>query len=250
MSTSSKMDPRYLEIYNANVVENEEHILRICAIVNKKLAENFDMVFCNPKTKAEDLKLIPAVFVVMFDSIMESIKGLTKQYSEFYFDVAGRFKIGFSTKETDHDELENEKVGNITVGIIHSDKGHKNEEFDRDLDALERCVQWNSDNVKENITFIKNLTIKMKENIKNRIGLHIQSEMIMPLFCTIYDTTFDYFKEYMRLNNIDELDISFMSCFRIIAQYTDDGKFLFGVDPIYIGKQSAKDDLGATSTYE
>jgi hypothetical protein len=250
VTTKGGQTELYEEVYAANIGEDEDHILRIASIVNTSMTDKFSISFTDPKSKGVELKLIPSLFVVIYDTILETLKDMTKSYSAFNIDIGGRFIIGFSTKESEDDE-DNEKIGNIVIRMVHSNNRSDVGDVDKSLDASERCVQWNAENIRENPEIVKKITIKAKENIAKRLNVQIHNEqMIMPIFCTIYDMTFEYLKKYMNVNGIDEMVLNFINCFKIIAQVTEDGEFIFGLEPNFTRKQALKDDFGVSSSYE
>jgi len=137
------------------------------------------------------------------------------------------------------------------VSIRHLNSNKKNEESDDPTaKSTERAVQWNTENIIAQPELLRKISIEAVDELK-QIDVSIgSSELIMPIFVTVYEAIVNYLKIKRRENDSIEFEITFMSCFYIGARESEDE-----VDDIYIrpnieSKLKLKNDTKASSKYE
>lgn len=234
------MAEKYLEYFNEFAHEDQEHIITICETASKIIWDRF-------RARFDDPRLLGSCFSKIFGAFLNKLESLESEYSNFDINICDRLLIGYSTTEDDDDE----KQGNFMVSIRHLNSNKKNEESDDPTaKCTERAVQWNTENIIAQPELLRKISIEAVDELK-QIDVAIgSSEIIIPLFVTVYESIVNYLKLKRRENDSFEFEVNFMSCFYIGARESEDE-----IDDIYIrpnieSKLKLKNDTKASSKYE
>lgn len=230
---------RWLRYYYDNIYEDEEHIQMISETAISVIRERFHITL-------NDHRLATAAFLKIFESFIEKLKTLQKDYDNFQINLANRLAIGFTNNDNDEDE----KSGNFMLFMQHLRESTKVDSVDDPtVSNIERAVQWNAENVVEQPELIRSLTM---EAIKYLRDIDIQlanNEIIMPIFITYYESIINYLKIHRREEDLFELQLNY-SWFFIGAREGEDGRDTIFIRPSINGKLSLKSDVNASSKDE
>lgn len=231
---------KYLNYFDEFAVEDQEDVITICETASKIIWDRF-------RARFDDPRLLATTFSHIYTAIKNKLKSLEAEYSDFKLNIAGRLEMGYTTNENEDDE----KQGNFMVFIRHLNSNKKNDELDDPtLKAVERAVQWNTENIIDQPKLLTAISVDALELLKT-VDINIgSSELIMPIFVTTYESIINYIKIKRREENDFEYEVNFISCFYIGARETEDD-----IDDIYIrpnieAKLEIKDDSKASSQYE
>ena len=230
---------KWIRYYEDNIYEDEDHIQMISETAISVIRERFSIVL-------NDHRLMTAAFLKIFESFIEKLKTLQKDYDNFQINLANRLAIGFTNNDNDEDE----KSGNFMLFIQHLREATKVDNVtDPTVSNIERAVQWNAENIVENPDLIRSLTI---EAVKYLNGIDIQianNEIIMPIFISYYECIINYLKIYRREADLFEFQLNY-SWFFIGAREGEDGRDTVFIRPSINGKLSLKSDVNASSKDE
>ena len=210
---------KYEVFFNEHCVEDIEEVITICEAASITIKDRF-------KTRFDDPRLLAVTFNIIFDTFIQKLLSLKGEYSDFTFDICDRLEIGYTNKEDEDDE----KSGNYNIFVRHLNNTKKNNEVeDPTAKAVERAVQWNTENIIEQPELMRSIAVEAVKNLKE-ISLNLAaSELVMPIFITVYESIVNYIKIKRREVDAFEKEINFVSCFNIGARETEDGE-----DDIYI----------------
>lgn len=234
------MAEKYLSYYDEFAKEDQEHIVTICETASKTIWERFHARFDDPK-------LLAATFSKIYSAFINALESMESEHPTMSINICGRLEIGYTTNENEDDE----KLGNFMVFIrdLNSEKRNENA-TDPTLKAVELATLWNVDNIIENPGILRKIAVDACDMLKT-IDVNIgSSELVMPIFVTVYEAIVNYLKIRRHEKNDFEFEINFMSCFFIGARESDDD-----IDTIYIrpnieAKLQLKNDTAASSKYE
>ncbi len=232
------MDEKYLADYNEFVVEDEEHIIPICSSAIKLIYEKF-------KVPLKDPKLVAVIVERTYKVIINTLKSYESKLSEFKLNICDRLEIGYTTNTSEEDE----KQGNYMIFMNHLDKSIVDSLPEEDSTPVERITQWNIENVITQPGIIREISNAVIEDLKSisvNIGI---SELIMPIFITVYECTVNYVRIKRQELKEFEFEINFISCFHIGCMETEDGSSIY-IRPNIEAKLLMKDDQAATSIHE
>lgn len=234
------MAEKYLEYYNEFAVEDNDDIITICQTAGKIIWERF-------RARFDDPKLLAATFSKIYGSIMSKLKDLEREYQDFNINICGRLDMGYSTNEDEDDE----KQGNFMVYIRHLNSRHKNDQIDDpQAKATERAVLWNAENCTVNPDILRKISVEALDALKE-IDVNLgSSELVMPVFVTVYESLVNFLKIRRREKDDFEYEINFISCFYISARESEDEDDVINIRPNIEAKLTLKDDAGASSKYE
>lgn len=238
MSEIMNKEEQYVTYYKEHVLENEEDIIKICESASITIYDKF-------KAKFDDPVIFASVFGIIYRTIIDHLKSKEATDTKYSINFANRLIIGYSNSADEDDE----KMGNFMIFMKHLEDAHNNDDFDLELSAAERAVQWKTENIIENPDDIRIISEKALKNLTN-IGINLaSSEFIMPIFITIYEALIAYIK--IRRTELDEAEyeINFISCFNITVYESEDGDII-DIRPTVEDKSGMKDDSKATSIYE
>ena len=202
----SEKNEKYIEYFNERCVEDREHIETICrtaaSIIYKRFKANFD----------DDAILVGSTFSKIFEVCIKQLMTFHEKYSEFKINLFNRLEIGY---DNNNDE-ENEKVGNFMIFLIPLSIDKKDDSvLDPDAKAAQLATEWlsqNSINTPKTLSKISVDALDALKDIDINIGI---SELIFPIFITVYETLVNYIKIKRKETNEFEFEINFLSCFSI-----------------------------------
>ena len=231
---------KFESYFNEYAVENQEDIITICESASITIWDRF-------RTRFDDPRLLAAISSKIYLAFMSTLKKLQKEYSSFNINICDRLEIGYNNKEDEEDE----KVGNYNVYVRHLNNTKKsNEADDPTATPTERAVQWNTENVIDQPTVLRDISIVASESLKD-IDINLAtSELILPIFITVYEALVNFLKIKRRETDNFEYEINFMSCFTIGARETEDDFDQIYIIPPIEKKLDIKDDTIATSKHE
>lgn len=234
------MAEKYEKYFEEFAHEDTEHILSICETASKIIWDRF-------RTRFDDPRLLASCFSKIFGSFLNKLEALEAEYSDFNINICDRLCMGYSTNEDDDDE----KQGNFMVYIRHINANKKNEESDDPTaKAVERAVQWNTENIISQPELLRKISIDALEDLKH-IDVSIgSSELIIPIFVTTYEAIINYIKVKRREEDAFEFEINFISCFYIGARESEDEMDDIYIRPNIESKLQLKSDIKASSKHE
>jgi hypothetical protein len=150
-------------------------------------------------------------------------------------------------------EDDDEKEGNFMVYIRHLNSMNTsmdNASDNANLKALELAVQWNTDNIIDQPTIIKDISAKAKDKCEKLDIYLVSSECIMPIFITIYENIINYIKIKRQELDKFEFEVNFASVFYIGARESEDDTCDIYIRPNIESKLKLKNDLIATAKHE
>jgi hypothetical protein len=233
---------RYEKYFNEICKEDVDDVLTICSTASQIIYEKF-------KIKLDDPKITATIFSETYEAILDYLKSLEKDYSEFKIDLCNRFIIGYSNIESEEDE----KEGNFMVYIRHKNSlntSMDNASDNANLKAIELAVQWNTDNVIEQPKIIKDISAKAKDKCEKLDIYLVSSECIMPIFITTYENIINYVKIKRKELDKFEYEINFASVFYIGARESEEDTADIYIRPNIESKLALKDDSIATAKHE
>lgn len=249
------MSENYINYFNENCIEDQEFTNLVLKTSAARLNDQFRLKFCvrdgsNPDGSARyaaDVRLVGAIFCKIFDSILTSLEIAEKSYSNFDINMAKRLIIGYSTTEDDDDE----KQGNFMIYL--KDLGFEPRRYEKDdsiKSSNELCAAWNSENITEQPEIIKKISETALKMLKSDIDIEFNSsELVMPIFVTIYETLVSMLKTHRREIDEFEYEINFMSCFFIGARESEFEDIIY-IRPNIESKLRLKNDSLASAKYE
>lgn len=238
----AKTEKPWYKYYREKVIEDANHVEKICAIA----AEHIDKVF---GTKLEDPRIVGVIFSVTYTEMQRVLNAecsKTGDFKKIEINIGDRLIV--SVNSSDDDEYE--KSGNIMFGIRHLNVKKKDLDFDPELKAIEKFVQFHNDNITKNTDTIRKISIATKKALA---GLKIYfkvEEMIMPIFIYVYDALVQYLSaKRIELGKTSEfpdgcyeLTINFINCFEITARENKDKMSDIYIKPSIMSKLGSKND--------
>jgi hypothetical protein len=236
--TTKKESERWLGYYYDNIYEDEEDITLISETAIATIRERFHITLDDPR-------LMTSAFLKIFESFIDKLKTLQKDYDSFQINLANRLAIGFTNNENDDDE----KSGNYMLFIQHLREATKTEaNNDPTVSNIERAVQWNAENITDQPELIRTLTIDAVKYLRD-IDIQLSNnEIIMPIFITYYESIINYLKIRRREEDLFELQLNYSWFF--IGAREGDGRDVIFVRPSINGKLALKSDISASSKFE
>lgn len=233
-------EQKYVDYFNQNVVEDQQDVITICESASITIWDRFRIRFDDPR-------LLASVTSKIYNTIVAKLLSLKKDYSSFTINICDRLEMGYNTKEDEDDE----KVGNYNVFVRHLNNTKKNNEIDDPTaKPIERAVQWNTENVIEQPELIRKISIDASDALKEIDVNTATSELIMPIFITVYESLINFLKIKRRETDQFEYEINFISCFYIGARETDSDADDIYIRPSIDKKLGIKDDTAASAKYE
>ena len=228
-----------IKYFNEICPDDQDDVLTVCEISSKELFQKFKLKFDDPRTLA-------AIWAKIFDSSVKYLKGCEETHSEFEINIADRLVIGYDTS-TDEDD---EKQGNFCIYIRHLNSDKKDDMTIEPSDkAVERAVQWNTNNIVDKSSTIRDISNNALEYCKE-IDVHLGSaELVMPIFVKTYEALVKFIKIKRSDTDQFEYSINFLSCFTIVCRETEDGD-LIDIVPSITSKLGLKNDSQASAKYE
>ena len=224
-----------LEMYiKENLIDDVDLNLLIGDVAGKLAFDKFNIKFTSPE-------LVLGFYGVAFNTIMEVLLSKRSDNSEYKINIADVIEIGYTNFG---DDDESEKIGGFCPYIYNLDNKKKDySEVDITATSVDRCVQWNSKNIREQIELIKEISTLAVKNLHDEIAVPVgNNEVIFPLFILIHEQMISTLTLTMIDQNEQEMDFNFISCYDVKVRKEEDGKYTFGYKPNVTMKGSVKSD--------
>lgn len=226
---------KWLAYYEESIHEDKEEIRDIAETASAVIRERFNIPI-------EGHELTTVCFLKIFETFLKKLVSLEDQYDSFEINLANRLLIGF-TNNLDQD---NEKAGNFMVYMKHLHESIKTEnQDDPTVTNIERIVQWNAENIIENPSLIRSMTIDAVKALKDVDIQLANNEIIMPIFIIFYESIINYIKIRRREKDEFELSVNLIWFEAICREGEEDGKDEFTLIPSIASKLLLKNDSKA-----
>lgn len=238
-----------LEAYDACTFENEKEIALICNTANNILYDRFRINLKRPEDPFyHAYKMTAMVFVETYRAIIDQLLERRKTNATYTINIANRLAVGFTNSDNDEDE----KNGNFMVFVrdIPHYSVKDDDEIKLDSHSKEYIRNWNQENMinnPEDCMAIANRALNYLKDIKIYLG---SSELVFPIFITIYETLIEYMKTFRREKEKTFVKINFCSCMWIRCDEQDDGIDKIAIIPAIEDKLNLKSDKEGTGIYE
>lgn len=231
---------KYLQYFNEYVTEDQNDVLTICESASKIIKDRF-------KCKLDKPELVAAIYSNIYYSILTQLATFEKEYNDFQINICDRLLIGYSTTEDEDDE----KQGNFQIYIRHLNSTKKNDDIaEQEATSDERAVIWNATNIKDQPKLLREIAIKAKEDLEKIDVVISSSELIFPIFVSIYEALIVYLTTKRRETDEFQYEINFCSCFNIGARESEEDLDEIYIVPSIASKLTLKNDAQATAKYE
>ena len=231
---------KYESYFNEICTEDVKDVLMICTTASKRLCDLF-------KIKIDDPMMVAVIFSKTYETVLKELAALEKEYDSYQISFCDRFCIGYTTNENEADE----KEGNFMIYINHLNVIPTIDEYDAQLSNRERCVQWNTDNIKKQPEELKKIAAKTTEALKKLDISMLSDEIIIPMFITVYETIIEVLKIRRKEEDKFEFEINFCSCFYISAiEQEDQDTDIINIRSNIHGKLMLKNDALASGKYD
>ena len=242
----------YKEKYDDIVIEDKDDIYQIASIAIDRLNTIFGLTFRETEKDPQDPRIPLVIFTETYDAVIDHLvkrrkglirndKGEAKSFDSFDLDFAGRFVIGFDNVDNEDDE----KEGNFMIYIndIRENKTIEEPRESDDVKPVQKAIEWVNQNITKNPESIKLIALEARERLRNLDIAFTNHELIMPIFCIVYDTMVEYV-DMKRKEQADpyEYEINFAGCFFVTARESEDGTSVFVFRPSIDSKMALKDD--------
>lgn len=224
-----------LELYiKDNLIDDVELNMLIANVSMKAAKEKYNIGFTSPE-------LVLGFYGVVFNTIMEALLSKRSDYSEYKINIADVFEIGYTNFG---DDDESEKIGGFCPYIYNLDNKKKDySETDITSTSIDRCVQWNSKNIREQVKLIKDISVHAVKKLNDEINVPIGSnEVVFPLFVLIHEQMVSTLTLDMIDKQENEKEFNFISCYDVKVRKEENGTYTFGYKPNVTMKGSVKSD--------
>lgn len=206
----------------------------------------------DPTKPASDIekKMVIAIFGITLETVIQFLK--TKQvaqYESYNINFANRVEIGYSTS-SENEDIDEEKSGNFMPYMCHIYDSKFNTERDEDeYNSIALATQWSAANIKTSIEDVKTISTKALEKLKDYSIYLGTNELVIPIFCLIYEIIVSYIKIQRANNNDFEYILNVASIATARAVEGEDGDVIYFDTSIFF-KREIKNDEHASSTRE
>lgn len=232
-------DTKSMTWFKDNVSENQEELLAIGDLANRKLHEVLSLGLDSPMTTI-------AIYAQIFESMCSVIAMKEKDYDSFNLNMADNFEIGYDTTDNEDDE----KSGNFMVYMRHLDNQKTDAVLDDDEDnTLSLCAIWNATNVKTQAEVIKEVAIQALKDLGSIINIKMEShEFVIPMFCIIHSTLIRFLKQKRAELEKSEYEINVAGLFTAGCSVNEDSEEEIYFVPSITLKLLFKNDSIASAT--
>lgn len=237
------MAKKKLEMHiKENLIDDVELNMTIAEVSMKLAKEKYNIGFTSPE-------LILGYYSVVFDTIMETLLSKRSDFSEYKINIANIIEIGYTNYG---DDDESEKIGGFCPYIYNLDNKKKDySEVEENSSSLDRCIQWNSKNITEQVKLIKDISVAAVKNLNDIIDVPVDShEIIMPLFILIHEQMVSTLTLTMIDSGEEEMDFNFVSCYEVKVRKEEGGSYSFGYKPNVTMKGNVKSDAINDANFE
>lgn len=243
---------KFLNWFDSYCVEDVEDLLTIGEWGKRVLKEKLNMNIGHPSKPASDVekKLIIAIFGIVLETVIEFLKSKqVAQYESYTINFANRVQLGYTTS-SENENIDEEKTGNFMPFMQHIYDSKTNNDRDEDeYNSVTLATQWNAANVRTSIEDIKEISSKALERLKS-YSIHLGTpELVIPIFCLIYEILVSYIKMQRASTNEFEYILNVASIVSARAVEGEDGDVIYFDASIFF-KREIKSDERASSTKE
>lgn len=246
MSKTEKENEKLAKWYEDTVVEDREDCENIAGMATRECLRRWNIGIGSDDEPA----VVLGFYSVVYDTIRNTLNEKRSEKSAFSINIADVIEIGYDDTK---DDGEQEKQGNFCPFIF--DIGHKTDvDEDPDLDAVERCVRWNSENIKTQKKTLSEIATTAIKRASEELEIHLGTpEAVFPIFTTIHEQLVLYMKTKQAEEGTPQVMINFAGNFDIYCRLVEeDGKVLPVIEykPKPSEKLQTKNDAVATAPEE
>lgn len=246
----------YTEFFKEHDVENCEDTALILSAAAEDIFTHFGIKFGQKSVTDGSIEWKPEMlgtaFIVFFEELLEKLKSLRAEYSEYAINVADRLIIGFSNNDSEDNEIsgvDDEVIGNFAPFITHINKKHKEPSFELGASPESRCTQWINSNVTDDIKVIEDISASAKTKLSQLKIKLIHHSFLPPAFIMVYEELVNVIQTKRRDEDKFKYTINFLNCFSITCRETDDGDEIT-ITPNIRFKLDIKDNQSASGKYD
>lgn len=243
MSKAEKENELLKTWYENTVVEDQEDCNNIAGMATKECLKRWNIGIGSD----DEPETVLGFYSCVYDTIIDELRSKRGDKNEFAINIADVVQIGY---DDSNDDGEQEKQGNFCPYIY--DIGHKTDvDEDPDLDSIERCVRWNSENIKAQKKTLSEIATNAVKNLHEQLDIHLGSpEAIFPVFTTIHEQLVLYMKIKQAESGESEVMINFAGNFDVYCRLIEGGDVVIEYSPKPSQKLGIKSDAGATAPSE
>lgn len=243
MSKADKENVLLKNWYENTVVEDQDDCNHIAGMATNECLRRWNIGIGSD----DEPEMVLGFYSIVFATIIDELRTKRSDASEFAINIADVLEIGYDDST---DDGEQEKAGNFCPYIYDIGK-RTNVVEDPDLDAVERCVRWNSENVKTQKKIISDIATNSVKNLHELLDIHLGSpEAIFPLFTTIHEQIVLYMKTKQAESGASEVMINFAGNFDVYCRIVEGGETVIEYSPKPSLKLGIKNDSAATAPTE
>lgn len=243
MSKADKENVLLKNWYDDTVVEDREDCNNIAGMASRECLKRWNIGIGTN----DEPEMVLGFYSVVFNTIIDALREKRNDAPEFAINIADVVQIGYDDSV---DDGEQEKQGNFCPYIY--DLGKKTDVTeDPDIDAVERCVRWNSENMKSQKKILSAIATNSVKNLIELLDIHLGSpEAVFPLFTTIHEQLVLYMKTKQAESGDSEVMINFAGNFDVYCRLVDGGETVIEYSPKPSLKLGIKNDSAATAPTE
>lgn len=241
MNEKIKKEPKYMNHARKLIVDDSEDIYTILDMTARDLNDNFDI-------KASHPEMILTAFDLTFRAFRTKLEERRNAgYNRYKIIIANRLEFGFDDTVGDY-----EKNGGFVVYYKHLYHEAKDDDSNREYEdnTITLCTTWQSINITSDSQIIKEVAAKSVEEYNKYDIATSAQEVVLPIFCTVYDNIISYIKLKRATENEFEYSISFAGLFDIKAIQSNDLDDIIEITPSIDDKTTMKSDDKASSKHD
>lgn len=231
-----------LELYiRDNLIEDVDLNLKIGEVAIEDAKRRYNIRFTSPE-------LVLGFYGVVWNTFTRTLLSKREKFPEYKINIADVIEIGYTNFG---DDGESEKVGSFCPYIYNSDSKKKDyTEVDDNTQSLDRCIQWNSKNIREQVELISDITTDAVKSLNDEISLPAGNrEIIVPLFVLIHEAMVTTLTLDMIDSGEEEMEFNFISCYDLKIRKQEDG-YDFKFKPNVTMKGDVKSDAINNGNFE
>ena len=243
MSKSDKENELLKNWYENTVVEDQADCIKIAGMATSECLRRWNIGIGSD----DEPEMVLGFYSVVFNTIIDELRNKRSDASEFAINIANVVEIGYDDST---DDGEQEKQGNFCPYIY--DIGNKTSvDENPELDAVERCVRWNSKNQQTQKKILSTIATNAVKNLHDLLDVHLGStEAVFPLFTTIHEQMVLYMKTKQAETGEPEVMINFAGNFDVYCRIVEGGETVIEYSPKPSLKLGIKNDSAATAPTE
>lgn len=235
------MAEKYISYFNEFAQEDcIDDILTVSETASRIIYERF-------KIKIDDPKQVAVIFSKVYKAILDELVSKEATHDFYELDICGRLVMGYTTSSDEDDE----KQGNYAIYINSKELKKKNEDLSEPSSSpIEKCEIWNVSNNITNPDNIRAISMRAIELLKDVDIYLANSEIVMPIFISLYETIIKYVTT--KRFELDEFEygFDFLGCFVVTATESDNEMDNIIITPGIDSKLTLKNDAQATAKFE